>query len=130
MLIKLKEYERIFQIVTPVVESDEGEISRACIYYSLFGANILAHRFKLNAQVRCGFAVYHLGGDHQVLCFGEETEKGVSGTQNAFHCWVEAGDWVLDFMAPTFGKIIQNDFTSQPMMFQKSSLKCQSTQTK
>ncbi|MGX0975620.1 hypothetical protein ACSSVY_001330 [Roseovarius sp. MBR-51] len=54
MLIKLKEYERIFQIVSAVVESEGGDPAHSCIHYSLFGANILVDHFRLDAKVRCG----------------------------------------------------------------------------
>ncbi len=119
MLIKRKDYERIYQIVSAVVESEEGDPAHACIHYSLFGANILVDHFGIDAKVRCGLATYHLGGDHQVLCFGEETPLGVTSTQAGFHCWVEADGWLLDFMAPKFGELKKTEFTARPRMFQK-----------
>lgn len=119
MLIKLKDYERIFQIVSAVVESEGGDPAYACINYSLFGANILVDHFGLAAKVRCGLAIYHLGDDHQVLCFGEETPLGITSTNEGFHCWIEAEGWLIDFMAPKFGILKKTEFTRRPKMFQK-----------
>lgn len=119
MLIKLKDYERIFQIVSAIVESEDGDPTHACIHYSLFGANILVDHFGLDAKVRCGLAMYHLGDDHQVLCFGEETLSGLTSTNEGFHCWVEVDGWLLDFMAPKFGVLKKTEFTARSKMFQK-----------
>uniref|UniRef100_UPI003AE714C4 DUF2026 family protein n=1 Tax=Paracoccus sp. T5 TaxID=3402161 RepID=UPI003AE714C4 len=119
MLIKLKDYQRIFQIVSAVVESEGGDPAHACIQYSLFGANILVDHFGADAKVSCGLAVYHLGDDHQVLCFGTETPSGITSTNEGFHCWVEADGWFIDFMAPKFADIKKTEFTARPKMFQK-----------
>ncbi|PXW82707.1 uncharacterized protein DUF2026 [Ruegeria sp. P4] len=119
MLIKLKDYERIFQVISAVVESEDGDPSYACIYYSVFGANILVDHFGVDAKVRCGLATYHLGDDHEVLCFGKVTHAGITSTGEGFHCWVEAGEWLLDFMAPNFGTLKKTAFTARPKMFQK-----------
>ncbi|MYM57368.1 DUF2026 family protein [Thalassovita mangrovi] len=119
MLIKMKEYERIFQVVSAVVESEEGNSAHACIQFSLFGANILVDHYGLEAKVRCGLATYYLGDDDHVLCFGEETAQGIAGTQKGFHCWVEANGWILDFMAPKFGDLMKTEFTATPRMFQR-----------
>lgn len=119
MLIKLNEYERIFQIVSAVVESEGGNPAHSCIQYSLFGANILMNHFRLEPKVRCGFAAFHLGADDQVLCFGEKVEDGITGTSEGFHCWVESNGWVFDFMAPNFHFIKKTEFTSTSKMFQK-----------
>lgn len=119
MLIKLKDYERIFEIISGVVESEDGDPAYACIYYSLFGAAILVDHFELDAKVRCGLAAYHLGDDNEVLCFGELTDAGVTSSSEGFHCWVEADGWLLDFMAPNFGKLKNTYFTARPKMFQK-----------
>ncbi len=119
MLIKLKDYERIFQIVSAVIKSEGGDSAHACIHYSLFGAKILVDHFGVEAQVRCGLAIYHLGEDHQVLCFGEETVAGLTSTHDGFHCWIEADGWLIDFMAPMFGVLKKTKFTARSRMFQK-----------
>lgn len=119
MLIKLRDYERIFQIISAVIDSEDGDPAHACIQFSLFGANILKDHFRLEAKVRCGLAAYHLGEDDQVLCFGEQSAEGLAGTEEGFHCWVEVDGWLLDFMAPKFGDLMKTEFTARPKMFQK-----------
>ncbi|TQS72979.1 DUF2026 domain-containing protein [Rhodobacteraceae bacterium] len=105
--------------MSAVIESEGGDPAYACIYYSLFGANILVDDFGVDAKVRCGLATYHLGDDHQVLCFGEVTHAGRTSNGEEFHCWVEAEGWLLDFMAPNFGTHKNTAFTARPKMFQK-----------
>lgn len=119
MLIKFTDYKRIFQIISAVVDSEKADREHSCIYYSLFAANILVEHFKVDARVKCGLAVYHLGDDDQVLCFGEAIGGKVTATPAGFHCWVEVDGWLLDFMAPTFCGLKKTSFTLQPRMFQK-----------
>lgn len=119
MFIKLSDYKRIFQIVSAVIESEDGGHAHACTLYSLFGAHILADHFGVDAKVRCGLATYNLGDDDQVLCFGVNTSSGLTSTKEGFHCWVEANGWVLDFMAPEFVALKKTEFTASPRMFQK-----------
>ena len=119
MLVKLSDYERIFQIISAIVESEDGDPTHSCVQYSLFGATILVDHFGPDAKIRCGLATYHLGEDDQVLCFGEKKSSGVLSTNEGFHCWVEVNGWLLDFMAPKFGEIKKTDFTARPRMFQK-----------
>lgn len=121
MLIKLKDYERIYQITSAVIESEDGDTTHSCIYYSLFGAAILLNHFGLDAKVRCGLALYHLGEDDQVLCFGEMLSSGVKSSEDGFHCWVEVDGWIIDFMAPRFGSIKRTEFTKNSKMFQKKA---------
>lgn len=119
MIIKLKDYERIFQIISAVIESEEGSVAHACVHYSLFGATILGEHFGLDAKVRCGLAIYHVGDDGELLCFGERMASGIISTSEGFHCWVEADGWALDFMAPNFTLLKRSKYTSRPKMFQK-----------
>lgn len=119
MILKQADYQRIYQIVSAVAESENQDKARSCIYYSLFSANILSEHFNYDAKVKCGLAVYHLGDDDQVLCFGEMISDRITATRNAFHCWVDVRDWYLDFMAPNFGTIKRTNFTIKPKMFQK-----------
>lgn len=126
MLIKLKEYERIFQITSAIVDSEGGDPSHSCVYYSLFGANILIEHIQVEAKIRCGLAIFHMGEDGQALCFGESSNDGISATQIGFHCGVEANRWVLGFMAPTFGDPLKTEFTSIPKMFQQKAVKMSS----
>lgn len=119
MLIKIKDYERIWQIISAVIESEEANPAYACLLYSLFGAHILHNHFKINSKVRCGLAIYQLGDEDQVLCFGEKTPSGVTSTYKGFHSWIEAKGWLIDFMSPEFGRAMNTNLTAKRRMIQK-----------
>lgn len=122
LLLKISDYQRIFQVISAVIKSEESDPSRSCICYALFGAAILQQHYKLEPKIQCGLAAFHLGGDHDVLCFGEATENGLTATTNGFHCWVEVDGWIIDFMAPAFDIKNHTEFTSEPRMFQRRTL--------
>ena len=66
----------------------------AGVLFSFFGAQILKNHYDLNALPKAGIAAYQLGeGEGSKLVIGEAEE---------FHCWVEVGGWLIDFMAPSF----------------------------
>ncbi|QEE34534.1 DUF2026 domain-containing protein [Octadecabacter sp. SW4] len=121
MLIKRNDYERIYQLIAAVVESEDGSPAHACMNFSIFGAHILAEHFKLSPSVKCGLAAFHLGGDNDVLCFGELRDEGVTFSEDGFHCWIEADGWIIDFMAPQFAVLSDSTDAAEPRMFQKKS---------
>ena len=118
MLIKLKDYERIYKVINSIVRNEGADPSVCCIFFSAYGAYILSKHFKVNAYPRAGLAAYHLGGVGNALIFGEECEGGFTGENEAFHCWVEADGWAIDFMAPAFS-LIDKKMAIPPKMFQK-----------
>ncbi len=119
MLVKLKDYERIYQIIASIVKSEGVDPAHACTFFSVFGSHLLTSHYKIEAIPRCGLAAFYVGGQHEVLCFGNLTERGVSAQGENFHCWIEAGDWLIDFMAPEFPKLFKTEFNITPKMFQK-----------
>lgn len=119
VLIKLKDYERIYKVVNSIVKNEGADPSVCCIFFSIYGSYILSEHFKLNAQPKAGLAAYHVGGNNDVIVFGEETETGLTGGKDAFHFWVEADGWILDFMAPAFSQLSNGRSSIPPKMFQK-----------
>jgi len=119
MLVKLKDYERIHRIISSLARHEGNDPAYSCMWFSVFGAHILQHHFKAKPKVRCGLAAYYVGGENEVLCFGELTETGVTGALGNFHCWVEVDDWVIDFMAPAFPALLAPSMIIRPLMFQK-----------
>ena len=86
----------------------------AGILFSFFGAQILKNHYDLNALPKAGIVAYQLGED--------ESSKGVIDETEEFHCWVEVGGWLIDFMAPSFSgmkAINQNGLKIPPRMMQK-----------
>ncbi len=119
MIIKLRDYERIFQIVSAIIDAEGEDVAHSCVYYSVLSSSILEDHFRKRATVRCGLAIYHVGGEGELLCFGEKMSEGITATENNFHSWVEVDEWIIDFMAPNFGFIHNTEFTKRRKMFQK-----------
>lgn len=119
MLIKLKDYERIYRIISAVLESENPDQQHSCISYSIFGAYIISQHYNVQPQIRCGLAAYYLTHEDDVLCFGEKTDRGVASGEDGFHCWVEVDGWAIDFMAPQFSKLINGNVKVDSKMFQK-----------
>ncbi|WP_205738505.1 DUF2026 family protein [Billgrantia endophytica] len=114
----MKDYERIYKVVNSIVKNEGADPAVCCIFFSAYGSYILSQHFKLNAQPKAGLAAYHVG-NNDVVVFGEETERGLTGGNDAFHCWVEADGWILDFMAPAFSRLPNTRSSIPPKMFQK-----------
>lgn len=88
------------------------------MFYSVFGGFILKEHFNLDAKARCGLAAFYVRDDDSVILFGEIHDGAVTGQLNSFHCWLEVDGWIIDFMAPAFPEVAQNE-SIPPKMFQK-----------
>lgn len=119
MLITLNDYKRIYKVINSVIKNEGADPAHSCLYFSAFGAYILNHHYKLEAQSHAGLAAYHLGNDNELLVFAEEGEGGVSANGDAFHCWVEVNDWAIDFTAPAFSELKSGDIEIPARMFQR-----------
>jgi len=119
MLLKLKDYERIYKVVNSVVKNEGADPSICCIFFSAYGACILSKHYNLNAVPKAGLAAYHIGGNNDALVFGEKHQGYFSGEGEAFHCWVEVDGWVIDFMAPAFSELNGGKKSIPSKMLQK-----------
>lgn len=117
-LIPLRDYERIHMAIYSVISNEEGDPLKSCFFFSMFAAGILRRYYKVDAKVTAGIAAYRLGvQDKNTLMFAEAVDGHLECTGDGFHAWVEAGDWVIDFMAPLFPKLIP----CTAKMFQKKA---------
>ena len=122
MLIKLRDYQRIYSTVNSILLNEKADLTVACMYYSVFGAYVLKKHYKIDAAPVSGLAAYNVGGKNNILTFGEIQNENLVSTSNAFHCWIEANGWLIDFMAPVFPEIIKKseiEFSCEPKMLQK-----------
>ena len=117
MLIKQSDYHRIYRVINSLLLNENADPATASMYFSTFGAFILEHHYKVKAKPKGGLAAYNLGGT--MLLFADHRDDGhVTGAGENFHCWVEAEDWVIDFMAPAFPQAAQS-LSVPAKMFQK-----------
>jgi len=106
MLLTLKQYQRVYKVIHSIVEHLGKDPAVACMYFSSFGAYILKKHFNINAEIKSGYAAYQVGNDGKVICFGHLDEEGkFSNKSVSFHCWIEAEGWLIDFMAPNFPRM-------------------------
>lgn len=114
MLIKLRDYELIYQTINGVLVSEGADPSVSCMFFSVFGAYILSQHYKIEAHPVAGLAVYNVGNTEKRLAFGEVVDGEIVGTDNAFHCWIIADGWHVDFMAPEFPKLVKRSGSDLP----------------
>ena len=109
------QYERIFRIIHGVLLNEDCDPSKSCMYFSIIGAFILQQHHQLSPSLRAGAAAYNFGlSQNQVIAFGRVENGHLVSDDNAFHFWIEIGDWIVDLSAPLFQA---NGI--QPKMFQK-----------
>ncbi|NTF45727.1 DUF2026 family protein [Rhizobium rhizogenes] len=126
MLITQSDYHRIYRVINSLLINENANPATASMYFSTFGAFILEHHFKVKAKPKGGLAAYNLGGKH--ILFADQREDGhVSGAGENFHCWIEADDWAIDFMAPAFsqsapGLLIPSKMFQRPLSAMAASI--------
>ncbi|WP_421722143.1 DUF2026 family protein [Alloalcanivorax xenomutans] len=120
----MRDYERIHMTICSVVRNEQEDPLKSCFFFSMSAAAILRRHYKVDAKVTAGIAAYRLGvEDRHTLIFAEAVDGYLECTDNGFHAWVEADDWVIDFMAPLFPKITP----CAAKMFQKKREQAAST---
>jgi len=116
----MPDYERIFRVIYSVIEEDVHS-SQACTFFTLVGAAILEKKYKIKAHPVAGAAVI-AGPTGTLLTFGKIVDNDLVSQGDAFHCWIQAGDVVVDFMAPLFKESLKAYGHNIPVprrMFQK-----------
>jgi hypothetical protein len=122
-LIPLPDYQRIFRVVKTVLDGIDSDPSHSCIFFSVAGAAILRKFYKTECSPVAGAAFYVIDGENRdVLTFAKIDDGNPVSSEDAFHCWVQTKDYIIDFMAPLFVESMQAvGFTStcSRKMFQK-----------
>ena len=118
----MPDYERIFRVIYSVIEQ-HAHTPHACIFFTLVGAAILETKYKIKARPIAGaaaIAVHAPSGT--VSTFGKLVDNDLVSQADSFHCWIQAGEVILDFMAPLFKESLQtygHDIPVPRRMFQK-----------
>ena len=122
--ITLPDYYRAFQIMHGILLNENSTPHKACLFFANAGAEILSQHFKLQAVPIAGAAFYFLHDESaSVLSFADLTQDDVSSNDQAFHAWVQCGDWIIDFMAPLFPEALKDtgvNISIPRKMFQKN----------
>lgn len=122
--LTLPEYERLFRVIHAVIENEEGDSSKACLFFGIAGAFLLnrSHGLK-NARPVAGVAGYNLRTPTNLAIILGNVENGEwSSDQDNFHCWIEVDGWIIDLTAPLFDDMApfaRKGATVPCLMFQK-----------
>jgi hypothetical protein len=123
MLIPLEDYRRISRVIASVLDAADARTHKACLFFAIAGAQILRDVYKIKAVPVGGAAFYRVNDETGfTIAFGElQGEQPISHEQ-AFHCWVIADGFAIDFMAPIFDDTVRSGGRSEKVpvrMFQK-----------
>lgn len=122
-VIPLSDYERIFRVIYSVLD-EHANTPHACLFFAIAGAAILELKYKIQAKPIAGAAAFGVhGSSSTVSTFGRIVDADLVSAEDAFHCWIQAGDIVIDFMAPLFRESLLtygHDVAVPRRMFQKS----------
>lgn len=119
LLIPLKDYERVYRSIHSIIQAEGGATAHACLYFSFMGAEILRKHYKIDAMVNGGAAVIHTGNSKKQTAFGRIKDGYFLSDRDAFHIWIEADGWMIDFMAPNFPSLPEADNSMPSYMLQK-----------
>jgi len=122
-LIHFKDYQRIYQSIYAILQSEKADISSSCLYFSVIGALILQKYYNIDSMPVAGIAAYKVGdAEDDVMIFGEVKGDTLECTLSGFHAWIQADGWLIDFTAPVFPEMIKargSKILCMPNMFQK-----------
>ena len=104
--ITLSEYDRIFRVVHSVSEGLDDRVGASCLFYNTIGALLIENSLKVKAWPVMGAAFFRVNdATDTVLSFSAFDENDICiSNPDAFHCWVETQDHVIDFTAPVYQK--------------------------
>jgi hypothetical protein len=100
--ITLKQYELIYKIVASVGRELSHGAGKSCQFYNVNGAFILEKIFKVKARPVMGAAFIRLTESGNTLSFAGEEDGSFYSSPDAFHCWVETENNIIDFTAPEY----------------------------
>jgi len=103
LLITLPEYTRAFRVIRTVLDGVDASTTKACLFFSLAGAEILRKHYKKNAFPVAGSAFFRVHDESDtVLSFSHMESNSISSSTTAFHSWIMCDGMIIDFMAPLF----------------------------
>lgn len=108
--ISQDDYERIFNVVFSTLSHAYQDLTRACFHFNFCAAAILIEKFGLPAKPSVGNAAYCTSTEP--LCIiGFLNIKGeeFKASQPNEHCWLQVGNWHIDFMAPMFPELLNRN---------------------
>jgi hypothetical protein len=101
--ISQRDYEQIFRVVYSLMKAEKGSLMHACLYINPLAAALLIEHHQLDVQIHVGIAAYLLDEKTKsLLLYSDIKDNQLDPEGKNIHCWLEAGGWHIDFMAPLF----------------------------
>ena len=121
-VIPFSDFERICSTIYTIVQSEGDDLRQSCVFVNIAGAMILNEHYKIKAKVCAGAALYRLS-ETRNLEFRDKNDEFVVGSQEGFHCWIDTGEWFIDFTSPMYPEMLKLAGSTESCgkkMFQKT----------
>ncbi len=125
--ITLKQYELIYKIVASVGKELSHGAGKSCQFYNVNGAFMLEKIFRVKAKPVMGAAFIRLTESGNTLSFAGEENGSFYSSPEAFHCWIETENNIIDFTAPEYREALtqagsENKIKRNMLQKEKSSI--------
>jgi hypothetical protein len=107
--LPLPDYQRIFRVLKSVYDGGAINTVQPSLFFSVAGAHLIAQFYKKRCQPVVGAAFYKMDDRAETvltLADKEASNETLSST-NGFHCWAFCDGYIIDFMAPLFRELLQ-----------------------
>lgn len=102
-VLPLSDFNRIHQVAHGVLK-EIGDIKIACVWFNVFGAYILEHKYGITARpVAGGFSLRVAEGRN--LIYGREEGDEWIVDDGGYHMWVWTPTHILDFTSPIYREV-------------------------
>ena len=97
----------MFRVISSVLDSVGANTQHACLFFAIAGAYIIERIHKRPARPVAGAAFYRVSDETGfTMAFGRLSDDGVFSDSEAFHCWIECDETIIDLMAPIFQETV------------------------
>lgn len=98
------DYERITRAIKAILDSENAATAHSCQFFALIGSAILFTHYQIPATPMFGAAFVLLDEtSRDILTYGRLDGDDADSDPDHYHAWVDAGEFVIDFMAPLYG---------------------------
>lgn len=103
-MLPLADYERITRTIKAILDSEGVATAHCCQFFALMGSAILFAHYQIAARPIFGAAFVLLNeASRDILTYGKLDGDDTNSDSDHYHAWIDAGEFVIDFMAPLYG---------------------------
>jgi len=113
----------MFRVLHAISSAMGNTVGKSCVFHNVIGALMTAKHYMPDARPVTGAAFVRVHDPSQsVLTCARIDGTDIASDPDAFHCWVEAGGYAIDFTAPTYKEALEGAGNMQAIprkMFQR-----------